>query len=158
GLPSAPIHSSTQATSMPCWAARIAAAYPAGPAPMTMRSNRLLIALASAAARSPSCAVPSHLEQEACRVLQQVPYRRQEKNGLAAVDETVIVRQGEVHHGSRHDLPVDHHRPLLDPVHPENGALRRIEYRRREERSEHAAVGDGEGTAGNLLDRERAVL
>ena len=40
----------------------------------------------------------------------------------------------------------------------ENADLRRIENRRAHQRSEHAAVGDGEGTALEIFERQRTVL
>ena len=81
----------------------------------------------------------------------------QEGHGLRAVYQTVIIGQCDVHHGADHDLTVHRHRPVLDLVHPENPGLRRVEDRGREQRAEDAAVGDGEGAAGEIVRRDLAV-
>ena len=81
----------------------------------------------------------------------------QELHRLAAVDEAVVVGQGQVHHRPDHDLVVDDDRPLLDRVHAEDGALRRVQDRRRQQRAEDAAVGDREGAALQVVDGDLAV-
>jgi hypothetical protein len=43
-------------------------------------------------------------------------------------------------------------------VDAEDGRLRRVDDRRRQHRTENAAVGDREGAAGEFLDRDLAVL
>ncbi len=69
----------------------------------------------------------------------------------------MIVGEREIHHRADLDLAVDHHRTLLDLVHSENRDLRRIQDRRRHERTEHAAVRKRERAAGELIERDRAV-
>ena len=88
-----------------------------------------------------------HLEQHALRVLEAFLDAHQELHRFAAVDQAVIVAQGEVHHGADHDLIVHDDGPFLNAVHPQNRGLRRVENRRAEHRAEDAAVGDGEGSA-----------
>ena len=50
----------------------------------------------------------------------------EELDGFAAIDDSVVVRQRNVHHRPRLDLPADDHWAFLDRVHSENAALRRI--------------------------------
>src|SRR6516165_8794913 len=76
----------------------------------------------------------------------------EEADGIFAVNEAVIVGQGEVHHGPDHDLVIDGDRPFLDRVHAEDGALRRVDQGGREERAEYAAVGDRERPALQVSD------
>ena len=42
-------------------------------------------------------------------------------------------------------------------MHSQNGALRRIEDRRRQQRAKHAAIGDGERAALQIVDADLAV-
>ena len=43
-------------------------------------------------------------------------------------------------------------------MHTEDGRLRRVDHGRAEEGAEHAAVGDGEGAARHILQRQSAFL
>ena len=52
----------------------------------------------------------------------------------------------------------DRDRALLNLVQSENAHLRRIQDRRAHERAEHAAVGDGERSARQILEGQRSVL
>ena len=77
---------------------------------------------------------------------------------VAAVDEAVIVAQREIHHWPDHHLTVDRHGPVRDLVQAEDANLRRVEDRRAHQRPEHAAVGDGEGAALEIVERQRAEI
>src|SRR5262245_28009132 len=112
---------------------RIAAGYPAGPAPITITSNASAMSLLSDA------------DQHARRILETFLDGHEELHRLAAIDDAVIVGEREVHHRPHHHLSVDDHGPVLDLVHAEDRALWRIDDRRRHQRAEHAAVGDAEG-------------
>ena len=81
----------------------------------------------------------------------------EESDGLAAVEDAVVVGQGEVHHGADLDLAVDGDGLVLDGVQAEDGRLRQVDDRGAHEGAEHAAVGDGEGAAGHVLDGELVV-
>ncbi len=70
----------------------------------------------------------------------------------------MIVSQCDVHHRSRKDLVADDHRSLLDRVHAENGALRRVQDRRRHHRTENSTVRNRERTPGKLVHADRAIL
>src|SRR5882757_812043 len=96
----------------------------------------------------------SYVQHHARRILEALFYGHQELDCFAAVDDAVIVGQRDVHHGTNHHLTVDGHRPILNLMHAEYGALRRIDDGRRQQRPEHAAIGDGEGAAGQFLHRD----
>src|SRR5690606_16413965 len=100
----------------------------------------------------------SDLEQQPSRVLEDILDGDQELHRVLAVDDAVVVGQREVHHRPDHDFVVNGDWALLDLVHAEDRALRRIEDRRRNERAEYAAVGDGERTAGELLHGDAGFL
>src|SRR5262249_21786393 len=132
---------STQATFMPSCAARIAAVYPPGPDPMTTRSKVPLMGRLDG-------------QQTALGAFQALLDAHQERHRLLAIHDAVIVGEREVHHRANHDLIVHHHRTLLDLVHAEDAALRRIQDRRRQEAPEHAAIRHGERAARQLVDRQ----
>ena len=62
----------------------------------------------------------------------------------------------DVHHRRGDDLAVLDDRALLDRVHAEDRALRRVDDRRRQQRTERAAVGDGERAALQVFERQLA--
>lgn len=64
-------------------------------------------------------------------------------HGVAAIDEAVIVGEGDIHHGAAADAFADAHGAALNGVHSQDGALGRVENRRGEERAEYASIGDG---------------
>src|SRR5690606_15371880 len=131
---------STSATSRPSCPPRTAATYPPGPAP-TMTTSCLL---------APSAAI-SDLQQHAGGVLDGLLDALEERHALAAVDDAVVVRERDVHHGPHDHLTVAHDGALLDRVHAEDARLRGVHDRRREQRAEHAAVADRERAALELL-------
>ena len=92
------------------------------------------------------------------RVLDVVLDLHEELHRLATVDEAVVVAERDVHHRPDDDLATLDHRSIRDLVQAEDADLRRVEDRRAHERSEHAAVGDGERAALQILERQRAVL
>src|SRR4051812_2417453 len=70
----------------------------------------------------------------------------------------MVVREGEVHHGTNLYLAVHGDRPLLDLMHPQDRYLWNVEYRRRIQRAEDTAVSDRERAALQLLDAELTLL
>src|SRR5690606_6624161 len=97
------------------------------------------------------------VQQHACRVFQQILDGHQEADCFLAVDQTVVIGQGQIHHRQDDHLTIHGHRALLDLVHTQNGGLRRVYDRRGQQRTEYATVGDGEGTAGHLFHGQLAV-
>ncbi len=89
----------------------------------------------------------SHLQHQPRRVLEAVLDADEEGDGFLAVDQAVVVAEGEIHHRADDDLAVEGDRALLDGVHAEDAALGRIEDRGAEQRAVGAAVGDGEHAA-----------
>src|SRR5215470_2399810 len=103
-------------------------------------------------------ALRSEPEQQPGRILERLLDRDQREHRLAAVDDAVIVGERQVVDRADHDLAVLDDRPVARGVDAEDRALRRVDDRRREHRAEYAAVRDRERAAGQLLDRELAVL
>ena len=97
------------------------------------------------------------LDEHGGRVFQQLLHAHEEEHGVLPFDDAMVVREREVHHRADHDLAVEGHRALLDLVEAEDARLRRVEDGRGDERAEDAAVGDREGAAGEVIDRELAV-
>ena len=92
------------------------------------------------------------------RGFQRVLDADEEGDGLFAIDEAVVVAEGEVHHRADDDLAVEGDGALLDGVHAEDAALRRVKDGRAEERAVGAAVGNGEHAALQILDGDLAFL
>src|SRR5689334_548959 len=87
------------------------------------------------------------LQQQCRRIFNQFLDPYQELNRLAAIDDAVVVAEGEVHHRPNHDLAVDGDWALLNFVHAEDANLGWAEDRRRQQRPENAAVGYRERAA-----------
>src|SRR5438128_12596445 len=64
----------------------------------------------------------------------------------------MIITEREIHHWANFNFPIYDNRSRHDFMHAENPALRRIENRRREKRSIHAAVCDGECGASEIFE------
>src|SRR5579885_1026269 len=82
-----------------------------------------------------------YLQQHPLWVLDALLDPHQELRRLSAVDQPVIITECQVHHRADHDRVVDHDGPLLDGVHAEDRALRRVEDGRTQHRPEDATVG-----------------
>src|SRR5262249_28057482 len=83
------------------------------------------------------------LQSELLGMLEVIFQRDQECDGPLAFDQAMIIRKREVHHGANLDLPIHRDRTVLDLMHSQNPALRRVQDRRREKRAVDAAVRDG---------------
>ena len=70
----------------------------------------------------------------------------------------MVVGQGQIHHRPGDDLAFHHHGPLLNLVHAKDGALGRVEDGCGQQGAEDAAIGDGEGAAGEILETQGALL
>ncbi len=70
----------------------------------------------------------------------------------------MVVGERQIHHRPRLHRAIGHdHRAHLRLVHAEDAGLGRIQDRRREERAVDAAVRNGEGAAGKVVEAELAV-
>src|SRR5579883_2285536 len=98
-----------------------------------------------------------HIHQQPLGFLDALLDADEERHGLAAVDDAVVVGKREVHHRTCLDLVADHHRAHLDLVHAQDRRLRRVEDRRRHQRAVNAAIRDRERAAREILDGELAV-
>src|SRR5437879_5521829 len=98
-----------------------------------------------------------NLQEHPFRILNALPDTYEEKNGLATVDQAMIVGESQIHHGPNDNLVVYRDRPPLNDVHAQDGALRRVEDRSRQKRAENAAVRDREGAALEIGHGDLAV-
>src|SRR5512139_1608395 len=130
---------STTATRIPSWAARIAATYPPGPAPITTRSKCFM--------ESPS---PSDGHR-----LDSADHLVQEPRGLPPVDDAMIEGEAQVDHVARHDLPVPDHGTVHDLVHRQDGRLRDVDDGVAEQPPDGTDAGDRECSAGEVLRGQR---
>lgn len=80
-----------------------------------------------------------------------------ELHGLPTIEKAVVVRQGQVHHGSNLDLAVDGNRTFLDGMEAKNSRLRQVDDGSAHERAEDTAVADGERTASHVFNRKLAI-
>src|SRR5208337_790071 len=77
--------------------------------------------------------------------------------GYSSIDDPVIVREGEVGHGSDGDSIVAHHRAFLDSAHTQDGHLRLVDDGQAEKTSETPRIGDGESPSLYILDAQALV-
>src|ERR1039458_110324 len=133
---------SISATLSPSCAARNAHTYPPGPAPMTATSYVSMKGRRSDA------------QQEARGILDLLLHLDEEGDSLAAVDHAVVVGQGGEPRGRDDDLPAYGDRTLLDRMHPQDGALGRVDDRGRKEGAEGAPVRDREHAALKVGERD----
>src|SRR5262245_94499 len=107
---------STQVTFRPSCAARMAATYPPGPEPIMTRSCCF-------------CSM-SNFEKNTSRILEQ-PFDVAEKSDrFAAIDDPMVVSERHIHHRANNNFPVPDNRSVLNRVHSEDTALRRVDDRR----------------------------
>ena len=64
----------------------------------------------------------------------------QECDSFTAINQTVIVGEGDVHHGSDDDLTVPDHGSLKHAMHAQDGGLGRVDDGSPEQGTEHATV------------------
>src|SRR5580658_327517 len=93
-------------------------------------------------------------QEEARGILDPLLHLDKESDGLAPVDQAVVVGQRQVHHRADDDLAGDRDRALVDRVHAEDGALGRVYDRRREERAERPPVRYREDAALEVAERD----
>src|SRR5690606_16633205 len=101
--------------------------------------------------------ITSKVEQQTLRVFQNILHAHKEGHGLLAIDDAVIIGEREIHHRADFDLAANDDRAFLDLVHTENARLRRIQDRRGHERTIDTTIGDGEGTALQILKLQGTV-
>lgn len=64
------------------------------------------------------------VEQKTAGVLNHVLDPLEEGDGLAAIDQPVVIGECDVHDGPRDNVLTHHHCPLIDRVHAQDGRLR----------------------------------
>src|ERR1700730_4367443 len=130
---------STSATFILSCAARIAATYPPGPPPTTMRS------------KSCSAMIRPPLEQHRQRIFDQALEGLEEGRTNRAVDHAMVDRQRAGHDRRDGQRAVLDDRTLFAGADRQDGAVRRIDDGGEFLDAEHAEVRDREGAALELL-------
>src|SRR5262252_9848540 len=90
-------------------------------------------------------------------VLQAFLHAHEERDSLATIDDTMIVRQREIHHWPSLDLAAYDNRAFLNLVHAQNTRLWCVQNRGRHQGSIDAAVADGESAALHFIDLQSAI-
>ena len=70
-----------------------------------------------------------HSKHQPRWVLEQLLHANEEANGLTAIDDPMIVRQGQIHHWSDDYLPIFGNGALHNVVHAQNSGLGCIDNR-----------------------------
>ena len=81
-----------------------------------------------------------------------------EQDCILAIEQSVVIGECQVHHGTRDYLVASDHGTIDDGVHAEDGALGWVDDGGAHEGSEGAAVGDGESSALHVLDGDLSLL
>src|SRR5438874_7113842 len=68
------------------------------------------------------------IDWQLLRILDALLHGNEECNRFLPINRAVIVAEREIHHRANGNGIVDCNRPLNDRVHPENAALRWIQY------------------------------
>lgn len=97
------------------------------------------------------------LQQHAAWVLNVLLDLDQELDSLSAIQKTVVVSQGEVHHWSSLDLSVDDNGSLLNGVETKDSGLWKVDDWGSHQGAEDTAVGDSEGSSGHILNGELVI-
>ena len=69
----------------------------------------------------------SEIHEQASRVFEGFFDTHQEGHCTFSIYNTVIVAEGQIHHGSNFDLSVDRHGAILNLVHAEYAGLGRVQ-------------------------------
>ncbi|GIX66211.1 RNA pseudouridine synthase superfamily protein [Babesia caballi] len=99
---------------------------------------------------------PQHPQAEHLRLLDRLLDGDEELHRLPPVDEAVVVGERQVHDGPDHHGVVAHDAALEDGVHAQDRGLRRVDDGRAQQAAVDPAVGDGEGPAGHVGQRQLA--
>lgn len=78
--------------------------------------------------------------QHPSRVLDEFFYADEERDGFPAVEQSMIISEGDDHDGPDNNLAIDDDGPVFDGVHAEHGGLRQVDDRRSVQRTKHATV------------------
>ena len=86
-------------------------------------------------ARSKHRLVAEQKKDTLCSILQKHPARildvlldfHQELHSLSAVEQTMVIGESQVHHGSDDDLAIDNNWFIVDCMQPENSSLGKVD-------------------------------
>jgi hypothetical protein len=76
----------------------------------------------------------------------------QKRDSLSAIDESVVVRQRNVHHLSGYHGTIDDGGSQLGGMHAQDGALGRVDDGGAEQRAKHTAVRDSKGSSSHVFN------
>jgi hypothetical protein len=62
----------------------------------------------------------SYLDDESVRIFNDLLDADQESHGFFTIDDSMVVRQGDIHHRSNHDAIIDDNRSLFDLMQAED--------------------------------------
>ena len=92
------------------------------------------------------------IQEQPARILNDILHTPEEGHSLTTIYEPVVVREGHIHDRTRQDLLANHHGPLCDGVHAQDGALWRVDDGRAEKTAIHSAIGDGKSAACHIIN------
>ena len=97
------------------------------------------------------------LQKQPCRILDALLYPDEESHGLLAIDNPMVIAQGQIHHRADLDLTTKRHRTLLDLMHPKDTALWRVQNRSAQKLPINPPVRNSKHPAGELIELEFAL-
>lgn len=92
-----------------------------------------------------------HLEEKSTRVLDEFRDTLEETGTFSAVQESVVVAQGDVHDWAGDNLVSSDYWSVDDVVHAHDGGLWRVNNRSTHHGTEDTTVGQGEGTSTHVF-------
>ena len=101
--------------------------------------------------------IAQRLQQHAAWVFNVLLDLYQELDSLSAIQKTVIVSQGEVHHWSSLDLSIDDNSPFLNSVETKDSSLWKVDDWGPHQGAEDTTVRDSEGSSSHILNGELVV-
>jgi len=99
----------------------------------------------------------SDVEEHLSWVLNALLDLSEEEDSLSAVDDAMVIGQGDVHDWTSLNLAASDNGAHLGGVHAEDSGLRHVDDRSSHHGAEDATVGDGEGATGKVFQSNLAV-
>jgi hypothetical protein len=99
----------------------------------------------------------SILQEHPARILDVLFDLNQKLHCLSSVEQTMIVGESQVHHGSDDDLSGDNNWLLVDSMQSKNCCLRQIDDWSSHQGAKDSSIADSEASTGHILDCELVV-
>ncbi len=99
----------------------------------------------------------SQVEEYVLRIFNTVLDLSKEEHSFPAINDPMVVGECHVHDGSGFDLVAHAHGSVLDGVHAQDCALRRVDDGGAHHGAEDSAICDGEGAACHVFELNLAV-